>query len=300
MAIVKTILKVPLTKSVIVPDFIDIDGTDKYYYRLDVYHDDTWNPETQRKIVVHFPGAGVNAPYGMDSEGALVHVAAGYVWAVCYYYQVGFEDPNSDVITTKLPWNESWNTQSYNFQHHLRCRAFMIQSVLEYLCEKFNSLPIMNIDVNNIFFTGKSRGGASLLAWSYHSRAFNYSNRVKAIVNFQGYIGSSDVGWIDWQKTIRTLCTYFTWLNHKFYHVYNDLDRGYEISASCAYSIPHNRLSNSSFINMIEEGHTYVADLSLTCIQAVAEGSEPEYRGVSIKTAEDFVKEAINHRSGKV
>lgn len=301
MAIVKRILEIPVTAQAGAPAFLDPTNVEKYHYRLDVFYDDTWNIDIQRKAVIYFAGAGLNAPYEVTHPAPIAHIAAGYIWMICYYYQPAFNDPNSPIKTIKPPFDESWqgfNGVVNNYSRHLRNRAMMVQSALEYVCSgKFNLLDIVDADTEVVYLTGKSRGGASLLAWSYLSTNFQYSANVKAIINFEGYVGSADTdndtdGWINFRPTITTLSSYFTYLQHKTVNVYNDLDHGYELSAYLAYSIPYNRLVDAHFANLMAYGHTAVWGFSVAVINAMEANVPIVYEGVTIQNASYFADKA--------
>lgn len=173
MTIRRKTYKIPVFRGTIVPYFFDISNTETTYYRMDVFYDDTWNINTQRPTISHFAGAGLNSPYVTDSSMVAGYVNKGWIFAVTYYYQSGFVDPNwspedegetgdttveenetsTEVFspaTTKTLWNEAWG-ENRNYYHHLMGRAYMIQSALQFIVDNLTALGDVNVNLQQIY-----------------------------------------------------------------------------------------------------------------------------------------------------
>lgn len=278
MATTRETFKVPLGENPYSNKWLEKDR--EFYYRLDVYRDDTV-PWDEKTVVVHFPGAGVNAPYPKDSWAAPYYLEKGFIFCVAYYFQRTFKDEEDNIATTPLPWKEDWSDYR-SYSHHLMGRAFMIQSIASYVLSKYPTCA------NNLYLSGKSRGGSALMAWSYLSKGYseNISNKIKAIHIFQGYTGSAeDEKWIEWGKTIRTLCSYMTNINHKAFFIYNDNDRGSQLTPRLINSVPNNSLSSTYFMNFATKGHTMDWELSAELIRQIQQGNTNyEFKGKDIKS----------------
>lgn len=295
----RNIYKVPVSSTVPSPSILNLQSTDNFFYRLDFFYPGDWDKNVKRNVVIHFPGAGVNAPYNVTGGMMDRYSKEDLLTCVVYYYQPSFKDPdNPDLVTPKPFWNERWG-DTYNHQHHLRCRSIMVQSALEFVVDQLESLSGFTIDTDNIYFTSKSRGGASVCAWSYFNRAYKYQDKVKLIVNSQGYAGSATVkdptgGWLSWKSTIDALSLYSTWSQHNFIHVYNDKDHGYDLGSRISFSIPSNRLGNHRFMNFTDYGHTAIDDFNAEAIKAARQGVPLVYKGTMVYTQEELTLQALN------
>lgn len=295
----RKIYKVPVSSIVPSPSITNLHSTSKYFYRLDFFYPEEWDKNTKRKVVIHFPGAGVNGPYATTNDMMARYSQENLLTCVVYYYQPTFKDPeNPEYITPKPFWNERWG-DNYNHQHHLRCRSIMVQSALEFVVDRLASETGFDIDTDNIYMTSKSRGGASVCAWSYFNRSYKYQDKVKLIVNSQGYAGSAAVsdptgGWLSWKSTIDALSLYSTWSQHNIIHVYNDKDHGYDLGSRIAFSIPSNRLQYHRFMNFTDYGHTAINDFNAEAIKADIQGIPLTYKGTRVYTQEELTLQSLN------
>lgn len=280
-------IKVPLSKSCKIASFLTNER--EFYYRLDVFYDPTWKDKKKRPILLHFTGAGMKGPYTADSSMVQAWVNEGFIFGCVYYHHYYFMDDtwnHQDKKTsrfsyapyTQLPyWRENFSLE-HDYHHHLRMRAYMIESALEYLVEHGPKLRFAKFDIRNIYFTAKSRGGISTIVWSALSECKEwkkYQKFCKGIINSNGFVGSDTLyskkaGWRNFKNSMQVLSYYTSNTQHIFYHVYNEKDVGNnDVARRLMYCIPKSQHTNHYFTNFTHLGHVTNINYNIFAIKAL-------------------------------
>lgn len=296
MIVKKTVMQ-PLTSEFEIPLMLE---PLRQNYRIDIFYDDSWDYVIPRTPIVHFSGAGVNEPYKISNSLVKEAVSSGFVLVIPYYYQPSFSDPNDESLATGKPiWNESID-ENQSYQFHLRGRVMMVQTALDFVVNNLENSINLPVISNKIYLSGKSRGGATLLCWSFLSRGLNHSDKVKLIINSQGFLGTDMTlgqkgGWLNWFKTISTMSLFTTWGDHNIIHSYNDKDTGdYDFSKRLMYSIPNNKLAQHTFVNFVDDGHNIKPKFIIKMINDDIKNEPFVYEGKSLENLESIFKKNNN------
>lgn len=302
-------LKIPMTKSCKVADFLIQER--EFHYRLDIFFAKNWRNKKKKPIVLHFTGAAMKGPYTVDSPMVKQWIKQDFIFCCVYYYHHRFQDltwSTQDKRTSRFPvapftqppyWCENFS-RGHDYHHHLRGRAYMIQSALEYLVDHGVEFKFAKLDIDKIFFTSKSRGGISTVVWSALSNCQEwqkYQHFCKGIVNSNGFVGSDllydqKAGWRNFKNSMQVLSYYIAHTQHIFYHAYNEKDVGNnDISRRLIYSIPKKILKNHYFTNFTQLGHVTHIEYNIAVVKAMLNNDKCYIEDKQIKDIAEIFQE---------
>lgn len=280
-------IKIPLSRSCKIPIYIRHEYD--FYYRFDIFYKKDWKNKKKKPVILHLTGAGMRSPYTVESSMVKKWIEEGFIFCCVYYYHYYFKDLTwnkqdkktsrlSDPPYTQKPyWCENFSF-GQDYHHHLRMRAYMIQSTLEYIVDHHREYKFTKFDINNIFFTTKSRGGASAIVWSALSNCKEwkkYQKFCKGIVNSNGFVGSGNLlnktsGWRNFKNTVQVLSYYLANTQHTIYHVYNEKDVGNnDLARRLMLCIPQSKHAQHYFTNFTDLGHVTNLSYNICVVQSL-------------------------------
>lgn len=295
MAQIRTFEYIPISENgpLMRPDWLE----GSYGYACDVFYDPEHYDESNAKVIFHFTGAGVYGRYSETHRGVSELTSRGFRVYVVYYYQRGFDLEDIPVEyrdKVKIPWREDWGSGHLNYGLHLIARSTMVQSALDHVGDKYlSTLP----SSAKVYLSGKSRGGATLIAWLSTHTIYNknFPQDIRLAVILQGYVGSATGGFLNYYKTKSVLAQYmtFTDIGIKTVYNYNDGDYGYDLVQDFTNSIPYNRLRHQYFINEPTKGHQTNWELLATLVQQDSINAPLSWANVELKSVLEIMNERV-------
>lgn len=267
-----------------IPKNIEIaDGLNRgdYNWILSVFIDKDWDLSIPRDSIIHFAGSGVREPYPTDSTAVLSSIEMGRFFCTLNY--------SGQEGTTSPPWINGWGNYSTHFLQYVARLSFEVQSAIDTLIDIADKEDSLNI--RDIYLSGKSRGGASVVFWSGISETTHIfsenNNRVKGIVNQNGVSGSGDN--TTWVRPSDSMTPLLYGMNHSRFpmvHVYNDGDTkgNSDFRRKLQFGIWDVKRKLNYFYNFTNGGHTTDWNFLQQMITCWSENRQLEYQGKLLLT----------------